>query len=171
MPLAQIDRVTNVKIAGLGGMGVLTAAAVLAETAFRAGRDVKRSELHGMSQRGGSVCSCVRFGAKIFSPMIPHGETDFLLLMAPGEIELYRGELRSAEGIITADMFAPEDLPRRQCLNAAMLGALSLRLPFPPATWVEAFSAFFKRELAEVNTGAFNIGRDKMRRRMGTQPA
>lgn len=171
MRVAQPDSVTNVKIAGLGGMGVLTAAALLAETAFRAGRDVKRSELHGMSQRGGSVCSDVRFGAKILSPMIPRGQTDFLLLMAPGEIELYRGELRSADGIISADMFAPEDLPRQQCLNAAMLGALSLRLPFPPETWMATLTALFKRELADMNTGAFKLGREKMRRRMGTQPA
>jgi indolepyruvate ferredoxin oxidoreductase beta subunit len=50
--------VTNVIIAGLGGQGVITASDVLARAAFRAGFDVKKSETHGMSQRGGSVESC-----------------------------------------------------------------------------------------------------------------
>ena len=53
---------TNVVIAGLGGQGVLKASDILADVAFSAGLDVKKSELHGMSQRGGSVSSDVRFG-------------------------------------------------------------------------------------------------------------
>ncbi|MDR1009584.1 MAG: 2-oxoacid:acceptor oxidoreductase family protein, partial [Opitutaceae bacterium] len=69
-------KVTNVKIAGLGGMGVLTATRILAEVFFRRGLDVKKAEVHGMSQRGGSVCSDVRAGRKVLSPMIPEGETD-----------------------------------------------------------------------------------------------
>ncbi|MGO9246766.1 MAG: 2-oxoacid:acceptor oxidoreductase family protein, partial [Verrucomicrobiia bacterium] len=56
------DGVTNVIIAGLGGQGVLKAAGIVADVAFRSGLDVKQSELHGMSQRGGSVSSDVRFG-------------------------------------------------------------------------------------------------------------
>ena len=69
-------------IAGLGGQGVITASDILADAAFRAGRDVKKSELHGMSQRGGSVTSEVRFGAQVFSPMVPRGEADFLVVLA-----------------------------------------------------------------------------------------
>ena len=73
----------NIKIAGLGGMGVLSASHVLAETLFLAGYDVKKAEVHGMSQRGGSVASDIRFGTRILSPMIPVGEVDFLLALAP----------------------------------------------------------------------------------------
>ena len=74
---------TNIVIAGLGGQGVLKASDILADAAFRAGLDVKKSEIHGMSQRGGSVASDVRFGREVFSPMVPPGEADFLVVLAP----------------------------------------------------------------------------------------
>ena len=57
-------KVTNVVLAGLGGQGVLKASDILADAALRAGLDVKKAEVHGMSQRGGSVTSDVRFGAR-----------------------------------------------------------------------------------------------------------
>ena len=72
-------KVTNVMFAGIGGQGIIRASDMLTEAAFRMGCDVKKSELHGMSQRGGSVSSDVRFGKKVFSPMIPRGEADFLI--------------------------------------------------------------------------------------------
>ena len=68
------SQVTNVVVAGLGGQGVLKASDILADVAFAAGLDVKKSEVHGMSQRGGSVASDVRFGEHVFSPMVPEGE-------------------------------------------------------------------------------------------------
>ena len=73
--------VVNIVIAGLGGQGVLKAADIVAGAAFRCGRDVKKSEIHGMSQRGGSVTSDVRYGAEVFSPMTPPGEADFLVVL------------------------------------------------------------------------------------------
>ena len=71
------QRVTNVILAGLGGQGVIKASDILADAAVRAGYDVKKAEVHGMSQRGGSVTSDVRFGPRVLSPMIPRGEADF----------------------------------------------------------------------------------------------
>jgi indolepyruvate ferredoxin oxidoreductase beta subunit len=65
--------VTNIVIAGLGGQGVRTASDIVADVALHAGFDVKKSELHGMSQRGGSIASDVRFGHEVFSPMVPAG--------------------------------------------------------------------------------------------------
>ncbi len=62
--------VVNVIVAGLGGQGVIKASDILADAAFRAGLDVKKAEIHGMSQRGGSVTSDVRFGDAVQSPMI-----------------------------------------------------------------------------------------------------
>src|ERR1017187_7912978 len=59
-------RVINIVVAGLGGQGVLKASDIIAGAAFLAGLDVKKSEVHGMSQRGGSVASDVRFGARVF---------------------------------------------------------------------------------------------------------
>jgi indolepyruvate ferredoxin oxidoreductase beta subunit len=70
--------VTNVLMVGVGGQGIIMASDVLARTAARAGMDVKKSDVHGMAQRGGAVSSHVRFGDKVFSPLIPEGEADIL---------------------------------------------------------------------------------------------
>ena len=70
---------TNVLIVGVGGQGVILASEMLSEVALRSGLDVKKSEVHGMSQRGGVVTSHVRFGTKVDSPLIPGGEADVIL--------------------------------------------------------------------------------------------
>jgi indolepyruvate ferredoxin oxidoreductase beta subunit len=72
------DRVTNILLAGVGGQGILLASEVLSEVMMLAGYDVKKNEIHGMSQRGGSVVSHVRFGTEVYSPIIPEGEADVL---------------------------------------------------------------------------------------------
>ena len=69
----------NFLLVGVGGQGVLTVSDILAELGLRSGYDVKKSEVHGMSQRGGAVSSHVRFGPRVYSPLIPQGEADFLL--------------------------------------------------------------------------------------------
>jgi indolepyruvate ferredoxin oxidoreductase beta subunit len=71
-------QITNVLLVGVGGQGILLASEILAEAAMLAGFDVKKSEIHGMSQRGGSVVSHVRFGTEVFSPIVPEGEGDIL---------------------------------------------------------------------------------------------
>lgn len=69
---------TNILMAGVGGQGTLLASEILSEVLMQAGYDVKKAEVHGMAQRGGSVVSHVRFGAKVYSPIIPEGEADVL---------------------------------------------------------------------------------------------
>src|SRR5512141_1377612 len=71
-------QVTNILLAGVGGQGILLASEILSETFMLAGYDVKKSEIHGMSQRGGSVVSHVRYGKEVFSPIVPEGEGDIL---------------------------------------------------------------------------------------------
>jgi len=73
------ERVYNVLIVGVGGQGIILASDVLGEVAARHGYDVKKNEIHGMAQRGGSVSSHVRFGKKVSSPIIKMGEADVLL--------------------------------------------------------------------------------------------
>lgn len=73
--------VTNVIICGTGGQGILLASEVLCAAARQAGNDVKKSEVHGMAQRGGSVSSHVRFGEKIYSPLVEKGCADLILAM------------------------------------------------------------------------------------------
>ena len=70
--------ITNILLVGVGGQGILLASEILAETFMLAGYDVKKSEIHGMSQRGGSVVSHVRYGREVFSPTVPEGEGDIL---------------------------------------------------------------------------------------------
>lgn len=71
--------VTNILIAGVGGQGVLLVSEILSEACLRAGCDVKKSEVHGMAQRGGSVTSHVRFGKQVHSPLIEKGQADVLV--------------------------------------------------------------------------------------------
>jgi len=70
--------ITNILLVGVGGQGILLASEILSETCMLAGYDVKKSEIHGMSQRGGSVVSHVRYGREVFSPIVPEGEGDIL---------------------------------------------------------------------------------------------
>ncbi|MDT8420716.1 MAG: indolepyruvate oxidoreductase subunit beta [Desulfuromonadales bacterium] len=70
--------VKNILLAGVGGQGILLASEVLSEVMMMAGMDVKKNEIHGMSQRGGSVVSHVRYGGKVYSSIIPEGDVDIL---------------------------------------------------------------------------------------------
>lgn len=70
---------TNVMIVGVGGQGSLLASKMLGYLSLEEGMDVKVSEVHGMSQRGGNVVTYVKFGDKIYSPVIGKGEADFII--------------------------------------------------------------------------------------------
>lgn len=151
--------VTNVVVAGLGGQGVLRGTDILADAALRAGYDVKKSEIKGMSQRGGSVTGDVRFGAQVFSPMVPAGEADFLLVLEPTQVEPNRHLLRPNGRIITPDAVDPNALPHKRTLNVALLGALSAHLPIGDALWLAALRAGFEEKFYEGNERAFRLGR------------
>jgi indolepyruvate ferredoxin oxidoreductase beta subunit len=69
----------NISLVGVGGQGILLASDILCHVALLTGKDVKKSEIHGMAQRGGSVISQVRIGEKVYSPLIAVGQTDILL--------------------------------------------------------------------------------------------
>ena len=72
-------KTVNVSLVGVGGQGIILTADILAKTAAIAGMDVKKSEIHGMAQRGGSVTSQVRFGSSVASPIIQEGTADILV--------------------------------------------------------------------------------------------
>jgi indolepyruvate ferredoxin oxidoreductase beta subunit len=93
---------TNILICGVGGQGVVLASALLADLALRKGYDVKQGVVKGMAQRGGSVVSNLRFGEKVYSPVIPKGEVDFLF--STEKLETLRWiEWCSPKTIIIAD--------------------------------------------------------------------
>lgn len=78
----------NIMIVGVGGQGTLLASRILGNTVVNEGYDVKVSEVHGMSQRGGSVVTYVKFGEKVYSPIIDRGEADIILAFEM--LEAYR---------------------------------------------------------------------------------
>ena len=78
----------NIMIVGVGGQGTLLASRILGNTVINEGYDVKLSEVHGMSQRGGSVVTYVKYGDKVYSPIIGEGEADIILAFEM--LEAYR---------------------------------------------------------------------------------
>jgi len=92
--------VYNILISGVGGQGVLLTSKIIAEAALLQGLDVKQSEVHGMAQRGGSVLSQVRFGDKVFSPIVSEGEADLLIGFEPLETARYLHFLKDDGAVI-----------------------------------------------------------------------
>jgi indolepyruvate ferredoxin oxidoreductase alpha subunit len=154
-----LGRPVSVVIAGLGGQGVLTASDILAEAAVLAGCDVKKADVHGMSQRGGSVASDVRFGPLVLSPMVPPGEADFLVVLAEDQVDNNRPRLRESGVLIAPAAIRSAPLPDHRSANVALLGVLSRHLDIDPAIWREAIRKHLKPELYEVNCRAFDLGR------------
>jgi indolepyruvate ferredoxin oxidoreductase beta subunit len=152
--------VTNIVIAGLGGQGVLTASDVVADVAFHAGFDVKKSEVHGMSQRGGSVASDVRYGERVFSPMVPEGEAGFLVVLAADQVPVNAGVLAKTGVVIEPSQLDETKLRNRKSLNVALLGVLSRHLQFSTDEWHAAIRRILPEKLHEANLQAFSIGRE-----------
>jgi indolepyruvate ferredoxin oxidoreductase, beta subunit len=159
MPPSEASPVVNVVLAGLGGQGVLTASDILATVAFSAGLDVKKSEIHGMSQRGGSVSSDVRFGPHVYSPMVPADTADFLVVLTASQIEVARPVLRPDGVLIAPDLIDESRLANRKSLNVALLGALAARLNFSDNLWHAAITLRLPEKLHAANLQAFAIGR------------
>jgi indolepyruvate ferredoxin oxidoreductase beta subunit len=155
------SRPTNVVVAGLGGQGVLKASDILADVAFSAGLDVKKSELHGMSQRGGSVSSDVRFGERVFSPMVPEGGADFLVVLATDQIPVNAAVLAEGGLLIEPSLIDESRLPNKKAINVALLGVLSRHLQFPVETWIAALRRNLPEKLHEANLLSFSIGREQ----------
>jgi len=97
----------NFLVVGVGGQGALLASNVLADVGVRAGYDVKKSEVHGMAQRGGSVTTTVRWGEVVYSPLIGPGEADYLLSLEKLEALRYVGMLRPGGTVIVGDLGIP----------------------------------------------------------------
>ncbi len=147
-------KVTNVMFAGIGGQGIIRASDMLTEAAFRMGCDVKKSELHGMSQRGGSVSSDVRFGEKVASPMIPAGEADYMIAVSADQIEVCAAFLNE-NTVIIRDEDIPEEYRASRMMNIAMLGVLNRYLAFPEELWTDLIRENFSGTVAEENITAF----------------
>ena len=155
----SVKSVTNVVIAGLGGQGVLTASEIVADVAAHAGLDVKKSELHGMSQRGGSVSSDVRFGPAVFSPMVPEGEADFLVVTEPDQVPVNASMLAPKGTLIEPGQMQETKLRNQRSLNIALLGVLSRHLQFSAEAWIDSIRRRMPEKLHAANIEAFELGR------------
>ena len=87
-------KTTSIMIVGVGGQGSLLASRLLGTVLTDEGYDVKLSEVHGMSQRGGSVVTYVRYGDKVYSPIVTEGECDYIISFEKLEAARYAGCLR-----------------------------------------------------------------------------
>jgi len=100
----------SILICGVGGQGILTASDLLSDVLLQAGFQVKKSEVHGMSQRGGDVISTVRYGDQVFSPLPALGETDYILAFE--KLEALRNiNYLSDNGIVLVNDFEWQPLP------------------------------------------------------------
>ena len=93
-------KTTSVMIVGVGGQGSLLASKLLGRLLMDEGYDVKVSEVHGMSQRGGSVVTYVRFGDKVYSPIVTAGEADIIISFEKLEAARYAGYLKKGGRIV-----------------------------------------------------------------------
>jgi indolepyruvate ferredoxin oxidoreductase beta subunit len=94
--------ITNILVVGIGGQGVMTATEILAQAAIAMGHDVKKTEVAGMSQRGGVVSSHLRFGPRVLSPQIAPGQAHRLLAFEAAEALRWAGHLRP-DGLVLAN--------------------------------------------------------------------
>ena len=129
---------TNVLLTGVGGQGVVLASFVLSHVAISEGYDVKQSEVHGMSQRGGSVTSHFRFGDKVWSPLVSPGTADILMAfealeglryvnwLRPGGVLIYNAQRINPSPVSAGLATYPDDIdglireawPNTQCVDA-----------------------------------------------------
>lgn len=98
------NRIYNILIVGVGGQGIILASDVLSQAAAKNGYDVKKNEIHGMAQRGGSVSSHIRFGKSVSSPIIKLGEADVLLSFEQLETVRYFPYLSEKGKVIINDL-------------------------------------------------------------------
>lgn len=155
------DTVHSITFGGIGGQGVLKASEICGWAALYAGYHVKKSEIHGMSQRGGSVESHLRFGKKVYSPLISAGGADFLVCFHHDEHPRLKAFLKKGGMDLTRFLDkANEAIDNPQCLNTALVGILSTKLPIPKACWMKAIETVFKEGVVAENKRVFLMGRD-----------
>lgn len=155
------DKTYNVTFGGTGGQGILKAAEICGWAAMLAGYHVKKSEVHGMAQRGGSVESHVRFGKKVFSPVVALSTADVLVCFHPEEHDRLKTFLRP-EGIDLTEYLekAKAAIENPRDLNVFLVGVLSAYLPIKADFWLQAIESVFKKKYVEQNKGVFLKGRE-----------
>lgn len=160
----QNTQICNILFVGTGGQGVLSASEVVGWAAMFDGRHVKKSEVHGMAQRGGSVESHLRFGEgaqKVYSPLISKGKVDFLVSFYKDERDRMKDFLKKGgTDLIDALEVAKKTVSDPRFVNTFILGALSKHLPIAEESWKKAIEHVFKGKRTAENLAVFIQGRD-----------
>jgi indolepyruvate ferredoxin oxidoreductase, beta subunit len=156
--------VINVLFCGTGGQGVLAAAEILSWAAVNDGYHARKSEVHGMAQRGGSVESHVRFGKQVYAPLIPDGKVDFLVSFLKDESLRMKQSLAKDGVDLTAELDAAlGHLSDKRFLNSFLLGVLSRHLSISNQSWFAAIDSVFANKNPQANKDAFLRGRGELK--------
>ncbi|MBE6036899.1 MAG: indolepyruvate oxidoreductase subunit beta [Clostridiales bacterium] len=102
-----MSEVKNILLVGVGGQGTILASKILSQGLIQAGYDVKMSEIHGMSQRGGNVSTQIRYGEKVYSPIIGEGEADVIVAFEKMEALRWISYLRKGGKMVVNDYEIP----------------------------------------------------------------
>ena len=179
---------TNIIIVGVGGQGILLTSKILGYLALDMGENVKVSEVHGMSQRGGSVITHVRIGRDVHSPLVDPGEADFVLSFE--KLEALRAEyFLKKDGVLISNtqeilpmpvimgsttypkanptqektvlldaLTLAEEAGNARAINIVLLGVLSRFMDWPQEKWESAIAACVPAKTLETNLKAFRAG-------------
>jgi indolepyruvate ferredoxin oxidoreductase beta subunit len=150
----------NILVCGIGGQGVILASTVISHLGIKLELDVKKSEVHGMSQRGGAVTSHIRLGKKVFSPLIPTGDADFLIALNALELERNLHQLKDSGVAILAPDELIDKLENVRSLNICTTGILSAFFDIDEEIWLSAIKEKIKPSLYDKNVTAFKAGRE-----------
>jgi indolepyruvate ferredoxin oxidoreductase, beta subunit len=154
-------KTVNVFFCGTGGQGVLKAAEICTVAAMHEGFHVKKSEVHGMAQRGGSVESHVRFGDEVFSPLIPIGQADVMMGFDGPESARLKGILKQDGTDITPALAKAGTVIKSPLfLNTFMLGVLSKHTPISEKSWLAALHEVFAGKQEAENERVFRAARE-----------
>ncbi len=150
----------NILFCGTGGQGILTAAEICGWAAMLDGYHVKKSEVHGMAQRGGSVESHLRFGTAVYSPLIPKGEVDYLVAFETGENSRLKNFLKpGGQEMFNELEKAVNKIEDKRYINTYIIGLLSAKLKINEASWLQAIELVFHNKHAEENKKIFLFAR------------
>ena len=178
-----MSNVKSVMIVGVGGQGTLLASRVLGSAMLSQGVDVKVSEVHGMSQRGGSVVTYVRYGDKVYSPIIAQGEADVLLAFEALEAARYLPWLKP-EGTVVVNTQQMDPMPvvtgvaeyqgvkvvaldalgmaeeagSSKAVNVVLIGAMAKKLDLPKEVWIDTIKETVPSKFIDMNLKAFELG-------------
>ncbi|NLB35678.1 MAG: indolepyruvate oxidoreductase subunit beta [Elusimicrobia bacterium] len=179
----------SILLNGVGGQGIILASDIICLAAMYDGFDAKKSEIHGMSQRGGSVFSHIRFGEKVYSPVIAKRSADIIVSLEEVEIlrwidyaspEVKMIVLKNRIQPVNSESYpetieafikskfknslfiVPEELAEginRKCINTAVLGIVSKYLDLSEKSWMDALADSVPKRTVEINQEAFEKGR------------